>query len=118
MVIPALLHIPVACCLLACVDVDLFLCFLLFLPFFDLDLDFVCFILSFLAGAMLSPRFRFLVRLVYFACDMYLDSTRIYETGGGTRGGSDLQCAHRGCEREERLWTCRVCVGEGAATLM
>ena len=44
------MRIPLACCLLSCVlDVDL-LFLLLFLPFFDLDLDIVCFILSFSRG--------------------------------------------------------------------
>ena len=38
--------------------------FILFLPFFDFDLDIVCFVLSFLVGNMLSPRFRFLPRFV------------------------------------------------------
>ena len=42
------MRIPLSCCLLSCVvDVVLFLFFLLFLPFFDFDLDIVCFILSF-----------------------------------------------------------------------
>ena len=40
------------------------------------------------------------------------------ETEGGTCSGSNLQCAHPGCKREERVWTCRVFVGEGAATWM
>ena len=38
------------------------------------------------------------------------------ETEGDTCGGSDLQRAHPGCKREERVWKCRGCVGEGAAT--
>ena len=33
-------------------------------PFFDFDVDIVCFILSFLAGITLSPRLRFLLLLV------------------------------------------------------
>ena len=41
------MRIPLACCLLfflfRVVDVDLSLFFLLFLPFFDFDLDSVCF---------------------------------------------------------------------------
>ena len=45
--------------------------FLLFLPFFALDLDVVCFIPS-VVGIMLSPRFRFLLRLAY---DMHLVRT-------------------------------------------
>ena len=59
------MRILLECCLLSCVVyVDLLiLFFLVFLPFFDFDLDIVCFFLSFSCGAMLSPRFRFLVRL-------------------------------------------------------
>ena len=38
------------------------------------------------------------------------------ESDGGTCGGSDLHCAHAGVKREGRVWTCRVCVGVGAAT--
>ena len=34
------------------------------------------------------------------------------ETEGGTCGGSDLLTE----KREERVWTCRVRVGEGSAT--
>ena len=28
------------------------------------------------------------------------------ETEGDTCGGNDLQCAHPGCKREERVWAC------------
>ena len=34
----------------------------------------------------------------------------------GTCGGSDLQCMHAGCEREERVWPRRVRAGEGPTT--
>ena len=62
---PCSMRIPLACCLLSCVlDVDLFLLFLLFLPFFDFDLDIVFSPCLFFAGTMLSLRFRFLLRLV------------------------------------------------------
>ena len=54
-----------ACCLLYCVlDVDIFYFFFSSFPFFDFDLDIGFFILSFLAGTMLSPRFRLLLRFV------------------------------------------------------
>ena len=46
-------------------------------PFFDFDLDVVCFIRLFLAGIVFSPRFRFLLRVVYIAHDTYLIHTCI-----------------------------------------
>ena len=59
---------PLACCLLSsflrCWCWLIFI-FLLFLPFSDFDLDIVCFSSClFLVGTMLSPRCRFLLRLV------------------------------------------------------
>ena len=40
-------------------------------------------------------------------------STRgLSETEGGTSSGSGQQCAQPGCKSEERVWRCRVCVGE------
>ena len=68
------MRIPLACCLLSCVaDVDLSSFFLLFLPFFDFDLDIVCFILSFSCGyyAVSSVSVSAATRLAY---DMYLDT--------------------------------------------
>ena len=62
------MRIPLACCLLfllALLMLTYLHFFVLFLPFFDFDLDSVCFLSClFLAGTMLSPRFRFLLRLV------------------------------------------------------
>ena len=57
------MRIPLACCLLSCV-VDLFLLFFSSFPFsISIWTAFVSSCL-FLAGSMLSPRFRFLLRLV------------------------------------------------------
>ena len=67
------MRIPLACCLLSCVvDIDLCLFFLLFLPFFDFDLDIVCFILSFSCGyyAVSSVSVSAATRLAH---DAYLD---------------------------------------------
>ena len=60
--------------LVACVDVDLFLFFLLFLRFFDFDLDIACFILSFSCGyyAVSSVSVSAATRLAYDI--MYLDT--------------------------------------------
>ena len=62
------MRISLASCLLSCVaDVDLSLFhffLLLFLPLFEFDSDTVCFSSCVLVGTMLSPRFRFLLRLV------------------------------------------------------
>ena len=64
---------PLACCLLSCVfDVDVFLFFLLFLPFFDFDLDIVCFILYFCCGYYAASSVSVSVATC-LACDMYLD---------------------------------------------
>ena len=62
------MRIPLECCLLSCVfDVDLFLFFLLFLPFFDVDLGIVCVILSFSCGyyAVSSVSVSAATRLAY-----------------------------------------------------
>ena len=58
--------IPLVCCLLAFLMlIFFFFSFLSSFPFFDFDLDIVCFIQSFSCGyAVLSPRFLFLLRLV------------------------------------------------------
>ena len=64
--------IPLACCFLSCVlNVDLF--YFSSLPFFDFDLDIVCFILSFSCGyyAVSSVSVSAATRLAY---DMYLDT--------------------------------------------
>ena len=36
--------------------------------------------------------------------------------GGGSCGGSDLQCVHPACKGEERVWAWRACTGEGPTT--
>ena len=73
---PASMRVPLACCLLSCVVVDLFLFFLLFLPSFDFDLDIVCFMLSFSCGhyAVSSVPLSAASRLAH---DMYLIRTLI-----------------------------------------
>ena len=70
------MRILLACCLLSGVlDVNLFLFFLLFLSFFDYDLDIVCFILSFSCGcyAVSSVAVSAATRLAYDIY-MYLDT--------------------------------------------
>ena len=72
------MRIPLACCLLSCVvDVDIVsVFFLLFLPFFDFDLDIVCYILSFSCGycAVSSVAVSAATRLSYdIYTSMYLD---------------------------------------------
>ena len=61
------MHPPRAACERGSMRIPLACCLLLFLLFFDFDLEMVCFILVlFCCGyIMLSPRLRFLLRLVY-----------------------------------------------------
>ena len=68
------MRFPLARCLLSSVlDVDLFLFFISSFPFFDFDLDIVCFILSFSCGyyAVSSASVSGATR---FAYDMRLDT--------------------------------------------
>ena len=65
---------PLALCLLSCVlDVDFFF-FLLFLPFFDFDLDIVCFILSFSCGYSVSSFSVSAATSLTYMIHMYLDA--------------------------------------------
>ena len=69
------MRIPVSCCFLSCVlDVDLFASFLLFLLFFDFDLDITCFILSFSCGyyAVSWVSVSTATRLAYLYLDTYV----------------------------------------------
>ena len=80
------MRIPLACCLLSCVlDVDLFHFFFSSFPFSILSISiWIWFVSSclFLAGTMLSPRFRFLLRLVQHTYDMHLETYQGLHVGG------------------------------------
>ena len=80
------MRISLACCLLSCVlDVDLFHFFFSSFPFSILSISiWISFVSSclFLAGTMLSPRFRFLLRLVQHTYDMHLETYQGLHVGG------------------------------------